>query len=71
MALATPLADDGLVIHQREESPPHPVKAPCPSVGEYQGQEVGVVGLVGRESGDGIRAFRMGNQERGQHLKCK
>ena len=48
-----------------------PVKAPCPSVGEYQGQEVGVVGLVGRESGDGIRAFRMGNQERGQHLKCK
>ena len=37
-----------------------PVKALCPSVGECQGQETGVDGLVSRRSGEGI--FRRGNQ---------
>jgi hypothetical protein len=32
-----------------------PVKVLCPSIGECQGQEVGVGGLV---SGEGIRGFR-------------
>jgi hypothetical protein len=31
-----------------------PVKALCPSVGECQGQEAGVVGLVSRGAGRGI-----------------
>jgi hypothetical protein len=37
-----------------------PVKALCPSVGECQGQEAGVGGLVSRG-----RGFQRGNQERG------
>jgi hypothetical protein len=41
-----------------------PVKAPCPSVGECQGREAGVSGLVNRGSGDGIRGFWKGNEER-------
>jgi hypothetical protein len=48
-----------------------PVKALCPSVGECQGQEAGVGGLVSRGSGTGIGGFQRRNQERGQHLKCK
>jgi hypothetical protein len=42
-----------------------PVKALCPSIGECQGQEVGVVGLVSRGNGEGIGAFLRGNQESG------
>jgi hypothetical protein len=42
-----------------------PVKALCPSVGEFQGQEVGVGGLVTGGRGEGIRGFQRGNQERG------
>jgi hypothetical protein len=42
-----------------------PVKALCPSVGECQGQEVGVGGLVCRGRVRGIRGFQRGNQERG------
>ena len=42
-----------------------PVKALCPSVGECQGQEAGVGGLVSRRRGDGIGGFRRINQERG------
>ena len=43
-----------------------PVKALCPSVGECQGQEAGVGGLVsrGRERGIGGGGFQKGNQER-------
>ena len=42
-----------------------PVKAPCPSVGEYQDREGGVGGLVSRGREDGIVGFQRGNQERG------
>ena len=42
-----------------------PVKALCPSVGECQGQEVGLGGLVSRGRGEGIDGFWRGNQERG------
>ena len=48
-----------------------PVKALCPSVGECQVQEVGVVGLVSRGRGEWIVGFQRGNQERRQHLKRK
>jgi hypothetical protein len=44
-------------------------KTLCPSVGECQGQKVGVGGLV--SSGKAERGFQRGNQEREQHLKCK
>jgi hypothetical protein len=46
-----------------------PEKAQCPSVGECQGGETGVGGLVSKGRGDGIGGFQRGNQERGQHLK--
>ena len=48
-----------------------PVKALCSSVGECQGQEAGVGGLVSRGKRERIGGFWRGNQERGQHLKCK
>jgi hypothetical protein len=37
-----------------------PMKALCPSVGEYQGQEAGVGGLVSRGWEEGIRSFQRG-----------
>ena len=42
------------------------MKALCPTVGECQGQEVGVGGLVSREKGEGIReeGFRRETRER-------
>ena len=40
-----------------------PVKALCPSIGECQGQEAGVSGLVSREGGEiGEGVFQRGNQ---------
>jgi hypothetical protein len=48
-----------------------PVKVLCPSIGECQGQEAGVSGLVSRRRGRGIGGFQRGNQERGYYLKCK
>ena len=43
-----------------------PVKTLCPSVGECQGQEAGVGGLVSRGRGEeSIGGFQRGNQERG------
>ena len=44
-----------------------PVKALCPSVGECQGQEVGVDVLMSKWKGEWIRlrGFQCGNQERG------
>ena len=42
-----------------------PVKALCPSVGEFQDRETGVGGLVSRGRGKGIGSFQMGNQEMG------
>ena len=38
-----------------------PVKALCPSVGEYQCQELRVDGLVSRGSGERIGDFQRGN----------
>jgi hypothetical protein len=34
-----------------------PVKDPCPSIGDCQGQEVGVGGLLSRGRGEGIGGF--------------
>jgi hypothetical protein len=34
-----------------------PIKALCPSIGEFQGQEVGVGGLVSRGRGQGMGVF--------------
>ena len=42
-----------------------PVTVQCPSVGECQGQEPGVGGLVSRESGERIGDFQRGNQKKG------
>ena len=42
-----------------------PGKALCPSVGEYQGQEVGVGRLVSRGRGKRIDGFQRRNKERG------
>ena len=38
-----------------------PVKVLCPSIGECQGQEVGVGGLGSRGTGEGIGDFWRGN----------
>jgi hypothetical protein len=38
-----------------------PVKVLCPSIGECQGQEVGVGGLGRRGRGEGIGDFQRGN----------
>ena len=43
---------------------PGPVKAPCPSVVECQGQEAGVGGLVSRGRREEMGGFGRGNQER-------
>ena len=41
-----------------------PVKVLCPSIGECQGQKVGVGGLGSRGRGERIGDFRRGNYER-------
>ena len=38
-----------------------PVKVLCPSIGECQGQEAGVGGLVSSGRGEGMGDFRRGN----------
>jgi hypothetical protein len=42
-----------------------PVMVICPNIGDFQGQEVGMGGLVSRVRGEGIGGFGKGNQERG------
>jgi hypothetical protein len=42
-----------------------PVKALYPSIGELQGQEAGVGGLVSRARRERIEGLWRGNQERG------
>jgi hypothetical protein len=56
MALAANVAEDDLVCDQLGGETLGPVKARCPIVGECQGQEVGVGGLVGGKTrkGDNI-----------------
>jgi hypothetical protein len=53
MTPAAYVAEDGLVGHQCEGGGKAlcPMKVLCPSVGEYQGQEAGVGGLVNRVQG--------------------
>jgi hypothetical protein len=46
-----------------------PMKALCPSIGECQGQEVEVSGLVSR--GRGGEGFLRGNQERRFEMQIK
>jgi hypothetical protein len=41
-----------------------PVKVLCPNIGECQGQEEVVGGLVSREREEGIGGFQRGNLER-------
>jgi hypothetical protein len=53
MAPAAYAAEDGLVRHHGEAL--CPMKALCPSVGECQGQELGVGGLVSRGRAEGVR----------------
>jgi hypothetical protein len=57
MSLAEYVAEDGLFGHQWEERPFGLAKILCPSIGECQGQEVGVGGLGSRGRGDGIENF--------------
>ena len=72
MALVAYVAEDGLVGRSSMAGEAlGSVKVLCPSIGECQGQEVGVGGLVSRGRREGIEGFQRGTQERGQHLKCK
>jgi hypothetical protein len=41
------------------------MKALCPNVGECQGQEAGVGGLMNRERGEGDREFSEGQPGKG------
>jgi hypothetical protein len=51
-----------LVVNVREAL--GPVKVLCPSIGDYQGQEVGVGGLLSRGMGVVTEDFQRENQER-------
>ena len=57
MAPVAYIAENGLVGHQMGGEALGPVKALCPSVGECQGQEVGVGGLVNRGRGEGLSGW--------------
>jgi hypothetical protein len=56
MSLAAYVAEDGLVGHHWEERPLGIANFLCPSTGECQDQEVGVVG-GGAGQGEGIVNF--------------
>ena len=60
MAPPAYVAEDGLVGDQWKEVL-GPEEARCPSVGECQGQEAGLGGLVSRGKGEGIVGFWKGN----------
>jgi hypothetical protein len=62
MAPAAYVAEDGLVGHQWEE---RPMKALCPRVGDCQGPEEGVGGLVSRGRGEEIGVFLEGKPGKG------
>ena len=51
IALAAYVAEDGLVGLLKGGEALGPVKVLCPSIGEWQGQEAGVGGLVSRDRG--------------------
>jgi hypothetical protein len=55
----------GQYSHQWEERPFRPVKALCPSIGECQGQEAGVGGMVSRGERGRDRGFSEGKLEKG------
>ena len=48
MALAAYVPEDGLFWTSVRGEALHPVKASCPSVGEFKDREAGVLGLVSR-----------------------
>jgi hypothetical protein len=56
MSLPAYVAEDGLVGHHWEERPLGLANFICPSTGEHQGQEVGVMGR-GTGQGEGIGNF--------------
>ena len=62
VALAVYVAKDYLVSHQWEE---RPMKALCPRVGDCQGPEEGVGGLVSRGRGEEIGVFLEGKPGKG------
>jgi hypothetical protein len=53
MALASYVAEDGLVDHQWEEKPLVFQRFCAPYIGKCEGQEVGLSGLVNRGKGVG------------------
>jgi hypothetical protein len=62
MTLAADVTEDGLVGDQWEEIDAFgPVKVICPRIGECQGQEAGVGGLVSRGKGEGRGDFQREN----------
>jgi hypothetical protein len=67
MALAAYVAEDVLLGHQWEEWP-LVVEVLCPSVGECQGQEVEVGGLMRRERGEEIGFFFGGETRKGDNI---
>jgi hypothetical protein len=60
IAPAAYVAEDGLVGGETL----YPLKAQCPSVGEYQDRETSKGGLVSRRRWDEIGGSQSGNQER-------
>jgi hypothetical protein len=63
MALVAYLAKDGLVGGEVLD----PVMVLCPSIGDCQGQEEGVGGLVSRGRGKGLGSFR-GKSRKGGNI---
>jgi hypothetical protein len=70
MVPAAYAAESGLVSHQWQVEVLCPVKALCPSVGECQGQEAGVGGLVSRGEREGIEGgcFFGGETRKGDNI---
>jgi hypothetical protein len=57
MSLAAYVSEDGLVGHHWEKRPLGFSNFICPSTGEHQDQEVGVVGSGSRAGGGGVRGL--------------
>jgi hypothetical protein len=67
MAPAAYVAEDSLVGHQWEERPLVLKRLDAPSVGECQGRETGMGGLVSRGSGDEMGVFG-GETRKGENI---
>jgi hypothetical protein len=65
MALAAYVPEDGLNGRSSMGGEAlGPVRVLCPNIGECQGQEVGMGGLVSRGKWEGTRGFQRGYQKR-------